>query len=159
MNRHSCANEGPGCLTNHSGCALITLSGVIMYPCMPLRASEVHCWVSECFLIPVRRQPAWQTVFTTAVEENGLITIRDIHKASRGGNEEVTEFRVTLRFPHMRASYRTKRQHRKQSSCSVSGRGCGSREQSGASVPIHPPSPDQIQRRATKDDVTIPQLS
>lgn len=32
-----------------------------MYPCMPLRASEVHCCVSECFLIPRLRQPALQT--------------------------------------------------------------------------------------------------
>lgn len=37
--------------------------------------------------------------------------------------------------------------------------GCGSRKQSGVSVLIHPLGPDQIQWRATKNDVTIPQLS
>lgn len=109
---------------------------------------------------PHLRQPACQTVFTTASEENGLITAKDIHKASRGGNEERVGFRVRLWVSHVRASDRTNVQkYRKCSSCSVSGRGCGSRKQSGVSVLIHPLGPDQIQWRATKDDVTIPQLS
>lgn len=56
---------------------------------------------------PRRRQPAWQTVFTTALEENGLITVRDIHKASRRENKDGTGFHVTLRFSHVRASDRT----------------------------------------------------
>lgn len=86
-------------------------------------------------------------------------------KHQSAGRRERENLGPMSRFGFLTSVHQTKtnaqalKKEKKHGPRSFSFRGCGSREHFGVSVSIPPLSPDQIQRRATKDDVTIPQLS